>query len=139
MKILVSACLLGINCRYDGTNCANQAVIEYLQDKDYITVCPEQLGGLSTPRLPSEIRGDQVFDSAGNEVTAAFVQGAKAVLQLALENNCELAILKSESPSCGKARIFDGSFSGNLTVGDGITVKILQSRGLEVVNEDWLI
>ena len=138
MKILVSACLLGENTRYDGGHCRHEALIAYLRDKEYIAVCPEVLGGLSIPRLPSELVKDRVLSSTGEDVTAAFIAGANKTLEVALANGCSLAILKSLSPSCGLGLIFDGNFSGNLVAGKGITAQILQEQGITVVNEDFV-
>ena len=136
--IIVSACLLGRNCRYDGGNCFNERVKEFLASKEYLAVCPEQLGGLTTPRKPSEISVDNVFDKDGLDVTAAFRLGAATVLSRALSSGCQLAILKSESPSCGKGLIFDGSFSGKLVEGKGITAALLESSGIRVITEEEL-
>ena len=135
-KVLVSACLLGKNCRYDGGNCLNEKVIAYLQDKEVIAVCPEQLGGFATPRLPAELRGKHVFDIKGKDVTTGFIKGAKAALNIAKTHNCQLAILKDESPSCGKNRIFDGTFKNKLISGSGITANLLRENGLELRSEE---
>lgn len=138
-KILVSSCLLGNNCRYDGGNCHNKQVIAYLKDKEYITVCPEELGGLPTPRLPSEIVKDKVLNIKGEDVTAAFVLGANKVIELAKKHSIELAICKSESPSCGLGIIHDGTFSGNLIEGNGICVNLFLEKGIKVISEKDLV
>ena len=135
-KVLVSACLLGQACRYDGGDCRNAKVLAYLQDKKAIEICPEQLGGFGTPRLAAEIKDDLVIDINGKDVTSEFMRGAQAALAVAQANGCKLAILKNESPSCGKGRIFDGTFRGRLTEGSGVTASLLQENGIEVLTED---
>jgi len=137
-KIIVSACLVGKNCRYDGGNCYNNKLIEFLKSKEYIAACPEELGGLSTPRLPCEREEDKVFNKANEDVTTEFNSGANEFLQLALANSCKLAILKSDSPSCGKGIIYDGSFSGKLTAGNGVTTQLLLKHGIKVITEKEL-
>ena len=137
-KIAVSACLLGVNCRYDGGNCLNLKVKTYLLNKEYLLLCPEELGGLGTPRLPAELTADKILNSQGQDVSLNFIQGANKALDLALAAGCELAILKSESPSCGNKYIYDGSFSGRLIKGQGITAKLFESFGIKVINEEDL-
>ena len=136
--VIVSACLLGYNCRYDGGNCRHQKVIDYLVAKTYLAVCPEELGGLPTPRLPSEINNNQVVDNRQVDVSRQFQSGAQVVLKLAKYNNCELAILKEQSPSCGSKEIYDGSFTGKIIAGQGITTKLLVSQGIRVISEEEL-
>ena len=136
-KILVSACLLGICCRYDGKGNPKEAVLSLL-DRDDITlipVCPEQLGGLTTPRIPSERQGDDVINRAGEHVTLQFVRGAEAALSVAKLYGCNTAILKERSPSCGCGTIYDGSFSGRLIDGDGMTAELLRREGIAVYGE----
>ncbi|MGL5749495.1 MAG: DUF523 domain-containing protein [Paraclostridium sp.] len=139
--ILVSACLLGINCKYDGNNNSNENVEKYLQGKQFIVVCPEQLGGLSTPRIPSEIIEDgemkkvKVMSKEGQDVTHFFVKGAKEALKIAKIYNCKEAILKEGSPSCGSKNIYDGSFSGIKVNGMGITSRVLKERGIRILSE----
>ena len=108
--ILVSACLLGKNCKYNGGNNFCPAVIEFLKDKEYKEICPECMGGLSTPRAPSEIKDGKVFSKTGTDVTKEFIKGAEESLKLAKEYGVSMAILKQGSPSCGYGRIYDGSF-----------------------------
>ena len=133
--IIVSACLLGENCKYSGGNNKSENVIKYLEDKEYILVCPEQLGGLSTPRNPSEIitYGNKdgndvlsgctkVLSNKGIDVTKNFIQGAEETLKIAKEHNAKTAILKAGSPSCGYKKIYDGSFLGNKIQGMGVTL-----------------
>lgn len=136
MKVLVSSCLLGDNCRYDGGNCLNQAVIEYLKDKQVIAVCPELLGGLNTPRLPCEVVNDKVYSVDDEDVTIAFTIGAYRALGLALQHECKLAILKSRSPSCGVGVIYDGTFSNVLMVGNGVAAELLAANGIIISSEE---
>lgn len=136
MKILVSACLLGCSCRYDGKSKPCEAVIALADKHILIPVCPEIYGGLSTPRSPSEIVGDRVVNSLGKDVTAEYEKGAKETLKLAKKLGCDKAILKAKSPSCGKGKIYDGTFSGTLKDGSGITAKLLTASGIEVFTEN---
>ena len=134
--LLVSACLLGCKCRYDGKSCPNEAVIA-LKDTYYlIPVCPEQLGGLSTPRLPSEITPNGVFMKDGTDVTYAYRLGAETALFIAQTLDVKKAVLKAKSPSCGNTLVYDGSFSGTLVPGSGITAGLLQKNGVTVYNEN---
>lgn len=134
MKILVSACLLGKNCKYNGGNNLNQGVLEFIEGHEVIGVCPEQLGGLSTPRLPAEIVYGVVTNKEGVSVDAEFRKGAQAALAAALENKVDLAILQSRSPSCGVKEIYDGSFSGKKIKGQGVFAKLLSARGIKVLD-----
>lgn len=134
-KILVSACLLGVNCKYDGGNNLNEKVLKYLEDKEVIPVCPEIMGGLSTPRPPSEITGNEVMNNQNQNVTKEYTKGAEETLKLAKLFNVKKALLKAKSPSCGNGRIYDGTFSRTLTSGDGITVRLLKENGIEVISE----
>ena len=134
MKI-VSACLAGIKCRWDGEARPCQKVIELVKKGEAIPVCPEQLGGLNTPRVPAEQRGDKVFSKESKDVTAQFVKEAEEALKIAKFNNCKEAIIKSKSPSCGSGIIYDGSFSGKLIKGDGIFAKLLKKNNIRVFTE----
>ena len=136
-KILVSACLLGICCRYDGRGNPNDAVLSLLNRDDItlIPVCPEQLGGLSTPRIPSERRDGRVVNRAGEDVTSQFIRGAEEALRIAKLYGCQVAVLKERSPSCGCGRIYDGTFSRKLTDGDGVTAELLRREGIKVYGE----
>lgn len=134
-KILVSACLLGINCKYSGENNKNEKVIEYIKDKEVIPVCPEIMGGLSTPRPPSEIINDKVMNNLNQDVTQQYKKGAEETLKLAKLFNVKKALLKAKSPSCGKGYIYDGTFSSTLIEGNGITTKLLIENGIEVITE----
>ena len=136
--ILISACLLGCACRYDGKSKGNAAVRALAKDYQLIPVCPEQLGGLPTPRQPSERRGDRVVMKDGRDVTAEYRRGAEEALRLAELFGCGTAILKEKSPSCGSGRIHDGSFSGGLVPGDGVTAEVLKAHGLRVLGESRL-
>lgn len=138
--VLVSACLLGICCRYDGKEKANEAVLELLNRDDIILipVCPEQWGGLQTPRLPSERKDGGVFNCQGGNVTEQYERGASQTLKAAKLYGCNLAILKERSPSCGKGRIYDGTFTGTLKDGHGVTAELLLDHGLQVLGESEL-
>lgn len=137
-KILVSNCLLGCNCRYKGDGCTCEAVVALAGEHTLIGVCPEQMGGLSTPRPPAEIQGDKVLSSEGVDVTKQYLRGAQTALFLAQLNNVDFAILKSKSPSCGKGQIYDGTFSGKMRSGNGVTVQLLLDRGIPVFSENEL-
>lgn len=135
INVLISACLYGQKCRYDGKdNLISE--LDLLKSKcNLIPVCPEVLGGLSTPRNPSEIVGDRVIMNDGNDVTSEYSKGAGIALETALKNNCEIALMKAKSPSCGSGKIYDGTFSRTLKDGDGITVRLLKENGIRVFNE----
>ena len=137
--ILVSACLVGLNCKYNGSNNFNEKVLNLVRDGKAILVCPEQLGGLTTPRLPSEIKvidgKKYVFMNNGNNVTKEYERGALEVLELAKKLGITKAILKSNSPSCGCGIIYDGTFTGNKIPGNGITTQLLINNGIEVITE----
>ena len=133
--ILVSACLLGTPCRYDGTGKPDARILTLVKTHRMIPVCPEQLGGLPTPRPPAERRGERVVTRAGEDVTQAFARGAEETLRLFRLFDCRVAILKAHSPSCGCGQIYDGSFSGRLVSGDGLTAALLRENGLTVYTE----
>ena len=136
MKILVSACLLGEPCRYDGKSKPCEAVLELRKNHTLIPVCPEVMGGLPTPRAASEIQSDgTVRNREGRDVTARYLRGAEEVLRIAQEQHCEAAILKEKSPACGKGQIYDGSFTGTLTEGNGICASLLTENGISVFGE----
>lgn len=134
MKVLVSACLLGENCKYNGGNNKSEKLSAFLKDKTVVAVCPEVLGGLPTPRTPSEIVNGTVFTRDGENVHAAFCAGAQKALQIAENEQVELAILQSRSPSCGAKQIYDGTFSGRKIEGQGIFAKCLSDAGIPVVD-----
>lgn len=133
--ILVSACLLGVCCRYNGKGILEESVKALMEDAVLIPVCPEIMGGLATPRDPAERFGDRVMTNNGLDVTAAYEKGAKETLRLAQLYGCHFAILKERSPSCGSGQIYDGSHSGRLVSGDGITAGLLKKNGIEVFGE----
>lgn len=135
MKVCVSACLLGCNCKYNGGNNLNDKVVRFVKDKDVVSVCPEQLGGLPTPRTPSEIVNGRVTTKDGKEVDAAFRRGALLAAQEAVSAGVELAILKSRSPSCGAKQIYDGTFTGTLIDGKGVFAQALAERGIPIIDE----
>ncbi|HNW83689.1 MAG TPA: DUF523 domain-containing protein [bacterium] len=134
--IIISACLAGTPCRWDGIAKPDKRIIEMVKAGKAIPVCPEQLGGLPTPRDPSEIANGRVISKKGTDVTAQFDKGAQIVLRLAKLFECKEAILKSRSPSCGSGKIYDGTFSGNLVSGDGITARLLKDNGITVHTEE---
>lgn len=135
MTILVSACLLGCRCRYDGQEKACPAVLRLLERHTLVPCCPEQLGGLPTPRIPSERVGDRVLTCDGQDVTDAYRRGAEEALKLAKTFGCACAVLKERSPSCGCGEIYDGSFCGKLISGDGVTAELLLQNGIPVYGE----
>ena len=137
-NLLVSACLMGYECKYcGGSNLLPEEERRALQEKyRLIPVCPESAGGLSTPRDPSERLGDRVVSIKGRDVTAEYNKGAETALYLARRYGCKAALLKAKSPSCGKGLIYDGSFTGTLVPGDGVTAELLCKSGMLVYNED---
>ena len=135
MKILISACLLGIPCRYDGASKAQPWAEELARRHELVPVCPEQLGGLPTPRTPSERRGDRVVMNTGADVTEQYRRGAEAALRLCRLTGCEAAILKERSPSCGSGEIYDGTFTGTVVEGWGVTAELLRREGIPVLGE----
>lgn len=136
--ILVSSCLLGCACRYKGDDCKNERILALAKEHVLLGVCPEQMGGLETPRVPSEIVGDKVMSNAGRDVTAEYRKGAEAALYLAQLNRADFAILKAKSPSCGKGLIYDGTFSGSKVPGNGVTAALLLENGIPVYTEEEL-
>ena len=139
MRILISACLLGGKCRYDGGSKPCPAAMKLAREHEVVPVCPEQLGGLPTPRLPAEIRDGKVIRQDGVSVDAEYRRGAAEAARRARLCSCERAVLKARSPSCGCGSIYDGSFSGVLIPGDGVTAALLKSQGLRVMTEEELI
>ena len=135
MKLLVSACLLGLPCRYDGASKPQPWVEELARQHELIPVCPEQMGGLPTPRDPSERRGGRVVMCTGEDVTEQYRRGASCALRLYELLGCEAAVLKERSPSCGCGAVYDGTFTGTLTAGDGVTAALLRTRGIRVLGE----
>lgn len=137
-KYAVSACLCGVPCRYDGKSKPNERAVALYNEGAAILVCPEQLGGLSTPRPPCEIVGDSVISSNGTDCTEQYTAGAQKVLELCRKYNIKKAILKQNSPSCGTKQVYDGTFTKTLISGEGITAKLLKENGIEVVGEERL-
>ena len=135
MKILVSACLMGENCKYNGGNNLISNLQNEFPDCEFIPVCPEELGGLLTPRAKSEIRGNFVFNEIGVDVTENFLKGANISLEKAKTEGVRYALLKAKSPSCGKGEVYDGSFSGKVVPGNGKTAELLMKNGIEVFTE----
>lgn len=134
MKIVVSACLLGANCKYNGGNNYSEKLAVFLQGHEVIPVCPEVLGGLPIPRAPAEIVNGIVQTQNGRSVDAEYRLGAERALELALNGGAELAILQSRSPSCGTKQIYDGTFSGNKIPGQGIFARRLTQSGIRMVD-----
>lgn len=133
--ILVSACLLGCACRYDGGANFNEQVAALKTKYKVVIICPEVDGGLPVPRIPCEIVGNQVMNKVGEDKTANFKAGAELALLAAKKNGAKIAVLKAKSPSCGSGKIFDGTFSGSLINGDGYTTRLLKANGIKVYNE----
>lgn len=140
MNILISACLLGVNCKYNGGNNKVDQLIQKMKDVSFIPICPEQLGGLTTPRLPSEIVAidgeTKVVSKSGVDVTQQFAVGAEETLRIAQLYNCKYAILKQRSPSCGSSHIYDGSFQGKVKAGKGMAAHLLEQHGIKVYSEE---
>jgi uncharacterized protein YbbK (DUF523 family) len=145
-RYIVSACLIGLKTRYDGRSCFNDSVKKLVLDGVAIPVCPEQLAGLPTPRSPAEIVGGtgydvllkkaRVINREGTDLTEKFIDGARQTLNLAQIFRASKAVLKTKSPSCGCGLIYDGTFSGNLVEGDGVTAALLKQEGIEVFTEE---
>jgi len=138
MKLLVSACLLGHNCKYNGGNNDNAKVHRFLADKEYIIFCPESASGLPCPRDPAEIQGEAVIDRSGQDVTEYFHRGAQMALELCQKQGIDTALLKESSPSCGSHLIYDGTFSKKKLPGLGITARLLAAHGIRLLSEEDL-
>ena len=140
IKVLISACLLGDNVKYSGGNNLIPELVTLLEkyNVDIIKVCPECFGGSPIPRVPSEIKGNKVFSKDNRDVTEEFLTGAEKTFKIAKENDVNFAILKERSPSCGSTHIYDGSFSGNIIVGQGITTRKLNEENIIVFSEENL-
>ena len=136
VRILISKCLLGTPCRYDGESRIYSNIEELKKSCVLIPVCPEQMGNLPTPRCPCEIIGDRVVMKSGQDVTNEYCVGAQTVLFIAKICKADFAVLKSLSPSCGKDIIYDGTFSKTKTIGSGIAAKLLMDNGFEVFTEN---
>ncbi len=138
---IISACLAGLNCRYDGGNNLKPEIVKLIKDGKAILVCPEQLGGLTTPRLPCEIVCDEkgnkkVVNIEGQDLTKEFIKGAEETLKIAELIGAKGAILKARSPSCGKGQVYDGYFVKRLVEGNGITTDLLEKKGIKVYTEE---
>ncbi len=142
MNILISTCLLGVNTRYDGGNNKVLKLTDLIKDITFIPVCPEQLGGLPTPRPPAEIIQEyekpSVVNNQGENVTYQFVKGAEEALKIAQLYDCKYAILKERSPSCGSSKVYDGSFQGKVRIGKGVAAALFQDNGIKVFSEENL-
>lgn len=138
MNILVSACLLGVECRYDGRGVLEPELKALMGRHHLIPVCPEIMGGLATPRNPAERLSGRVITKDGTDVTLAYEKGADQVLKLALLYGCRAAVLKERSPSCGRGVIYDGTFTKTLTKGDGVCGACLESHGIKVYGESQI-
>ena len=139
MKIMVSACLAGENCKYNGGNNRNGKVLRLMDANEVLTVCPEQMGGLSTPRVPSEIRDGIVTAKDGRIVDAQFRAGAAKCLEIAKREQPDLIVLQSRSPSCGVKQRYDGTFSGKLVDRAGVTAQLLMDNGFRCIDVEDLI
>lgn len=135
---LCSACLLGLKCRYNNKSSKNEKVIELSKMEALIPVCPEELGGLPTPREPSEIKSGKVFSISGKNVTQYFMRGAEETLRIVMLHGIKEAIFKQKSPSCGCGQIYDGSFTGKLIHGNGITTELLIKNNIKVISDEDL-
>lgn len=135
MKIAVSACLLGENCKYNAGNNKNEDVLALGDRYKLIPICPECFAGLPIPRVPSEIKDGKVYSKDGVDLSKEFADGAEKALYVAEENACQIAILKERSPSCGFGTIYDGTFSGALTNGNGITAQLFYEHGIRIFGE----
>ena len=138
MKILVSACLLGRDCKYNGGNNLNQKVADFVKDKEVIEVCPEVLAGLGVPRVTMEIVGGRLVNRDGVDIDAVVRRAVAAILTEVREEGIECAILKSRSPTCGVRQVYDGTFSGSLVDGMGVLAKALMDAGYRVIDAEEL-
>ena len=137
-NILISACLFGLPCRYDGKSVTSDAPQKLSEKYNLIPVCPEIYGGLPTPRPPSERVGEKTLMRDGTDVTENYKRGAECALMLCKKYGCEIAVLKERSPSCGVGKIYDGSFSGTLKDGDGVTAEYLKKHGITVIGDEHI-
>lgn len=138
MKVLVSACILGENCKYNGKSNRNQRAIDYLKDKETIPICPEILAGMKTPRPCAEIVNGIVMDENGNNVHSEYVHAVEKALNQMKDEDIDLVILQSRSPTCGVNQVYDGSFRGTLTTGMGLFAKALKQKGYQVIDVEDL-
>ncbi len=138
VHVLISACLMGVSCRYDGKNTQYDGIDELMARVHLVPVCAETLGGLPTPRIPAERVGDRVLTQDGRDVTEAYQKGAEEALRIARRFGCAYAILKERSPSCGNGTIYDGTFTKTLVPGDGVTAALLRQNGIRVFGESQI-
>ena len=138
MKVLVSACLLGVNCKYNGKNNENEKVAAFVKDKEVIRICPELAGGRGIPRACAELRGGVVYDQTGKNVDAEYREGVRRSLEQIAGENIDLAILQSRSPTCGVNQIYDGTFTGTLIAGRGLFAEALIQRKIRVLDAEDL-
>ena len=138
MRILISGCLLGVCCRYDGASKPHPSAEELSKKHELVPVCPEQLGGLATPRPPAERQGERIIAKTGVDVTAQYRRGAEEALRLCCLLGCEAAVLKERSPSCGSGEIYDGTFTRTLVSGNGVTAELFLKHGIPVYGESQL-
>ena len=136
--VLISACLLGCPCRYDGASKAHPDALALSRAVELIPICPEQMGGLPTPRPPAERRGDAVVTQEGGDVTVQYRRGGEEAVRMASLFGCETAVLKERSPSCGCAGIYDGTFTRILTPGEGVAAGMLRRSGVNVIGESQI-
>ncbi len=135
-KLLISECLCGVSCRYDGKDNLIEQLPLLKDTFDLVSVCPEVLGGLNTPRHPAERQGERICTANGADVTIEFLKGAQTTLDIALQYSCKQALMKAKSPSCGYKRIYDGTFSKTLREGHGCTVEALLKNNIDVYTEE---
>ena len=138
MKIMVSACLAGVNCKYNGGNNRNEKVLAFMEGHEVVPVCPEVMGGLPTPRFPCEIVNGIVINTEGESKDKEYRTGAAICLEIAKEQGIDLAILQSRSPSCGVRQIYDGTFTGKLIEGSGVFARLLMENGFKVLDAEDL-
>ena len=136
MKILVSACLLGENCKYNGGNNYNPAVAEFVKDKEVLPICPEMMAGMGCPRIPIEIVDGVLMDRDGNNVDAAMRKAVEQAMEMIRKEDIQCAVLQSRSPTCGVNQIYDGSFTGKLIEGSGVLAQALKLVGYRVVDAE---
>ena len=139
MKILVSACLLGENCKYNGGNNYSPAVAEFVKDKDVLTICPEMMAGMGCPRTPIEIVDGVLMDRNGNNVDVAMREAVAQAMEMILKEDIQCAILQSRCPTCGANQIYDGSFSGKLIAGSGILAQELKRAGYRIIDSENIV
>ena len=138
MKVLVSACLLGENCKYNGGNNYNAAVAEFVKDKEVLAICPEMMAGMGCPRTPIEIVDGVLMDRDGNNVDAAMRKAVEDAMELIRKEDIQCAVLQSRSPTCGVNQVYDGSFFGKLVSGSGILAQALKDAGYQTIDAEDL-